>query len=96
MRRKFLFGKKYSWIPFILTFGLLILQPAFTADERIYQIVANRTHNQIEIDGKFNELGETLYPSSLGLYYGSYFNQLYDISLKKQLHSETINKYLLF
>ena len=31
----------------------------------------------------------------LGLYYGSYFNQLYDISLKKQLHSETINKYLL-
>ena len=31
----------------------------------------------------------------LGLYYGSYFNQLYDLSLKKQLHSETINKYLL-
>ena len=31
----------------------------------------------------------------LGLYYGSYFNQLYDLSLEKLLHSETINKYLL-
>ena len=31
----------------------------------------------------------------LALYYGCYFNQLYDLSLKKQLHSETINKYLL-
>lgn len=31
----------------------------------------------------------------LALYYGTYFNHLYDLSLEKLLHSETINKYLL-
>ena len=55
MRHKLLFDKKCSWILFILAFGLLSLQPAFTGDERTYQIVANRTHSQIEIDGQFNE-----------------------------------------
>ena len=55
MRHKLLFDKKCGWILFILAFGLLISQPAFTGDERTYQIVANRTHSQIEIDGQFNE-----------------------------------------
>jgi hypothetical protein len=31
----------------------------------------------------------------LGLYYGNYFSKLYEISISKCLHSETINKYLL-